>query len=160
MNFSRYIVLALKGCAMGMADVVPGVSGGTIAFISGIYEELLDSIRSVNATALKLLLKLRLGEFWRHINGSFLLPVLLGIAIAIFSLARLMTYLLTYHPIAIWSFFFGLIIASALLVARQIGRWDWRSLLAFVAGAAAAWWITVATPVETPNDWWFVMPSA
>lgn len=78
MNFSRYIVLALKGCAMGMADVVPGVSGGTIAFISGIYEELLDSIRSVNATALKLLLKLRLGEFWRHINGSFLLPVLLG----------------------------------------------------------------------------------
>ena len=103
MNFSRYIVLALKGCAMGMADVVPGVSGGTIAFISGIYEELLDSIRSVNATALKLLLKLRLGEFWRHINGSFLLPVLLGIAIAIFSLARLMTYLLTYHPIAIWS---------------------------------------------------------
>lgn len=117
MNFSRYIVLALKGCAMGMADVVPGVSGGTIAFISGIYEELLDSIRSVNATALKLLLKLRLGEFWRHINGSFLLPVLLGIAIAIFSLARLMTYLLTYHPIAIWSFFFGLIIASALLVA-------------------------------------------
>ena len=124
MNFSRYIVLALKGCAMGMADVVPGVSGGTIAFISGIYEELLDSIRSVNATALKLLLKLRLGEFWRHINGNFLLPVLLGIAIAIFSLARLMTYLLTYHPIAIWSFFFGLIVASALLVARQIGRWD------------------------------------
>ena len=159
MNFSRYIVLALKGCAMGMADVVPGVSGGTIAFISGIYEELLDSIRSVNATALKLLLKLRLGEFWRHINGSFLLPVLLGIAIAIFSLARLMTYLLTYHHIAIWSFFFGLIIASALLVARQIGRWDWRSLLAFVAGAAAAWWITVATPAETPNDWWFVMLS-
>ena len=83
MNFSRYIVLALKGCAMGMADVVPGVSGGTIAFISGIYEELLDSIRSVNATALKLLLKLRLGEFWRHINGSFLLPVLLGIATVI-----------------------------------------------------------------------------
>ena len=159
MKFSRYIILALKGCAMGMADVVPGVSGGTIAFISGIYEELLDSIRSVNATALKLLLKLRLGEFWRHINGSFLLPVLLGIAVAIFSLARLMTYLLVNHPIAIWSFFFGLIVASALLVARQIGRWDWRTLLAFVVGAVAAWWITVATPAETPNDWWFVMLS-
>ena len=159
MNFSRYIVLALKGCAMGMADVVPGVSGGTIAFISGIYEELLDSIRSVNATALKLLLKLRLGEFWRHVNGSFLLPVLLGIAIAIFSLARLMTYLLVNHPIGIWSFFFGLIVASALLVAKQIGRWDWRTVLAFVVGAVAAWWITVATPAETPNDWWFVMLS-
>ena len=156
MKFSRYIVLALKGCAMGMADVVPGVSGGTIAFISGIYEELLDSIRSVDATALRLLLRFRLAEFWRHINGRFLLPVLLGIAVAIFSLARLMTYLLTNQPIAIWSFFFGLIVASALLVARQIGRWDWRTVLAF---AAAAWWITVATPAETPDDWWFVMLS-
>ena len=162
MKFSRYIVLALKGCAMGMADVVPGVSGGTIAFISGIYEELLDSIRSVDATALRLLLRFRLAEFWRHINGRFLLPVLLGIAVAIFSLARLMTYLLTNHPIAIWSFFFGLIVASALLVARQIGLWDWRTVLAFAVGAAAAWWITVATPAETPDDWWFVMlsPSA
>ena len=159
MKFSRYIVLALKGCAMGMADVVPGVSGGTIAFISGIYEELLDSIRSVDATALRLLLRFRLAEFWRHINGRFLLPVLLGIAVAIFSLARLMTYLLTNHPIAIWSFFFGLIVASALLVARQIGRWDWRTVLAFAVGAAAAWWITVATPAETPDDWWFVMLS-
>lgn len=159
MKFSRYIILALKGCAMGMADVVPGVSGGTIAFISGIYEELLDSIRSVNATALKLLLRFRLAEFWHHINGRFLLPVLLGIAIAIFSLARLMTYLLVNHPIGIWSFFFGLIVASALLVAKQIGRWDWRTVLAFVVGAVAAWWITVATPAETPNDWWFVMLS-
>ena len=159
MKFSRYIVLALKGCAMGMADVVPGVSGGTIAFISGIYEELLDSIRSVDATALRLLLRFRLAEFWRHITGRFLLPVLLGIAVAIFSLARLMTYLLTNHPIAIWSFFFGLIVASALLVARQIGRWDWRTVLAFAVGAAAAWWITVATPAETPDDWWFVMLS-
>ncbi len=159
MKFSRYIVLALKGCAMGMADVVPGVSGGTIAFISGIYEELLDSIRSVDATALRLLLRFRLAEFWRHINGRFLLPVLLGIAVAIFSLARLMTYLLTNHPIAIWSFFFGLIVASALLVARQVGRWDWRTVLAFAVGAAAAWWITVATPAETPDDWWFVMLS-
>ena len=159
MKFSRYIVLALKGCAMGMADVVPGVSGGTIAFISGIYEELLDSIRSVDATALRLLLRFRLAEFWRHINGRFLLPVLLGIAVAIFSLARLMTYLLTNQPIAIWSFFFGLIVASALLVARPIGRWDWRTVLAFAVGAAAAWWITVATPAETPDDWWFVMLS-
>ena len=159
MKFSRYIVLALKGCAMGMADVVPGVSGGTIAFISGIYEELLDSIRSVDATALRLLLRFRLAEFWRHINGRFLLPVLLGIAVAIFSLARLMTYLLTHHPLAIGSFFFGLIVASALLVARQIGRWDWRTVLAFAVGAAAAWWITVATPAETPDGWWFVMLS-
>ena len=101
MKFSQYLLLTLKGCAMGMADVVPGVSGGTIAFISGIYEELIESIKSVDATALRLLGTLRLKEFWRHINGRFLLPVLLGIAIAIFSLARLMTYLLTNHPITI-----------------------------------------------------------
>ena len=159
MNLSRYIILALKGCAMGMADVVPGVSGGTIAFISGIYEELLDSIRSVNLTALTLLLKGRFAEFWQHINGRFLLPVLTGIAIAIFSLARLMTYLLNNHPIAIWSFFFGLIIASALLVAQQIGHWNWKTVVSFAVGVAAAWWITVATPAETPNEWWFVMLS-
>lgn len=159
MKFSQYLLLALKGCAMGMADVVPGVSGGTIAFISGIYEELLDSIKSVNLEAVKLLLRLRFAEFWRHINGRFLLPVLCGIAVAIFSLARLMTYLLTNHPIAIWSFFFGLIIASALLVARQIGRWSVATVAAFVIGAAAAWWITVATPAETPNYWWFIMLS-
>ena len=135
---------------MGMADVVPGVSGGTIAFISGIYEELIDSIRRVDATALKLLVRLRFGELWRHVNGSFLFCVLLGIAIAIFSLARLMTYLLEHHPIEIWSFFFGLIIASALLVARQVGHWNWRTVAAFAVGAAAAWWITVASPTETP----------
>ena len=159
MKFTQYLLLAAKGCAMGMADVVPGVSGGTIAFISGIYEELIESIKSVNGTALRLLGTLRLKEFWRHVNGRFLLPVLIGIGIAIFSLARLMTYLLTNHPIAIWSFFFGLIVASALLVARQIGLWDWRTVLAFAVGAAAAWWITVATPAETPDDWWFVMLS-
>ena len=159
MNFTRYVILALKGCAMGMADVVPGVSGGTIAFISGIYEELLDSIRRFDATALKLLVRLRFGDLWRHVNAGFLLPVLTGIAIAIFSLARLMTYLLEHHPIAIWSFFFGLIVASALLVARQIGRWKWTTLLSFAVGTAAAWWITVATPAETPITWLFVMLS-
>lgn len=159
MKFSQYLLLTLKGCAMGMADVVPGVSGGTIAFISGIYEELIESIKSVDATALRLLGTLRLKEFWRHINGRFLLSVLLGIAIAIFSLARLMTYLLTNHPIAIWSFFFGLIVASALLVAKQIGRWRVQTVAACLIGAAAAWWITVATPAETPDTRWFILLS-
>ncbi len=159
MNVKRAVLLALKGCAMGMADVVPGVSGGTIAFISGIYEELIDSIRSFDTTAMRHLLHLRFGEFWRHVNGSFLIFVLLGIATAIFSLARLMTYLLTTHPIAIWSFFFGLIIASALLVARQIGQWNWKTILSCLVGIALAWWITVATPTETPNTWWFILLS-
>ncbi|HIW66045.1 MAG TPA: DUF368 domain-containing protein [Candidatus Alistipes intestinipullorum] len=159
MNLTRSFVLALKGCAMGMADVVPGVSGGTIAFISGIYEELLDSIRRFDITALRLLAKMRFADLWRHVNGPFLAPVLLGIAVAIFSLARLMTYLLGHHPIAIWSFFFGLIIASVLLVARQIGRWKWSTVCSFAVGVVIAWWITVATPSETPDTWWFIMLS-
>lgn len=159
MKISRYLLLVCKGCAMGMADVVPGVSGGTIAFISGIYEELVESIKSVDLTALKMLFSLRFKEFWRHINGNFLLSVLAGIAIAIFSLARLMTYLLTNHPIPVWAFFFGLIIASAALVSRQIGSWNWRTVLSLVAGIAAAWWITVASPAETPDTWWFIILS-
>lgn len=144
---------------MGMADVVPGVSGGTIAFISGIYGELIESIRRVDLTAVRLLLRGRVAEFWRHINGAFLLPVLTGIAVAILSLARLMTYLLAHYPIAVWSFFFGLIVASALLVARDVERWRPTTLLATVVGIAAAWWITVASPAQTPDTWWFIMLS-
>ena len=159
MKLSQYLTLALKGCAMGSADVVPGVSGGTIAFISGIYGELIDSIRSFDTTALRLLLGGRFAECWRHVNGRFLLPVLLGIATAVFSLARLMTWLLEHHPIEIWSFFFGLIVASALLVSREVGRWNAASAAACAVGIAAAWWITVATPAETPDTWWFVMLS-
>ena len=157
MQFSRSLLLALKGCAMGMADVVPGVSGGTIAFISGIYEELIESIRQVDLTALRLLCRGRFRELWQHINGAFLLPVLLGIGIAIFSLARLMTWLLANHPIEIWSFFFGLIIASALLVARQIDRWTIPTVASMLVGIGVAWWITVASPAQTPETWWFIL---
>ena len=155
----RYVLLALKGCAMGMADVVPGVSGGTIAFISGIYSELIESIKSFNPTALKLLGRFEFRKFWRHINGSFLFSVLQGIGIAIFSLARLMTYLLAHHPIEIWSFFFGLIVASAAFVARDIRKWNLTSLLGLLVGTALAFWITIASPTQTPNDWWFIMLS-
>lgn len=144
---------------MGMADVVPGVSGGTIAFISGIYEELIGSIRRFDIEAVRLLVRFRFREFWSHVNGRFLLPVFLGIAVAIFSLARLMTFFLKNHPIGIWSFFFGLIIASAILVSKQIGKWNVRTVVALLTGAALAWWITVASPAETPDTWWFVMLS-
>lgn len=134
MKFYQTLILALKGCAMGMADVVPGVSGGTIAFISGIYEELIESIRSVNLEAVKLLLGGKFKAFWQHINGNFLLPIFMGIGVAVFSLAKLMTYLLTYHPIQIWSFFFGLIVASAILVAKQISVWNVKTLVAMLIG--------------------------
>lgn len=153
----KYIILILKGGAMGMADVVPGVSGGTIAFISGIYEELINSIRSVNIEALKLLFSGQIAQLWRHINGKFLVPVFLGIAISILSLAQLMTFLLEHYPIQIWSFFFGLIIASSLLVAKSVDKWGVKTIISMAVGIAVAYWITVATPTQTPNDWWFVM---
>ena len=144
---------------MGMADVVPGVSGGTIAFISGIYEELINSIKSANLEALRLFFTGRFSDFWRHINGKFLLPVLSGIAISVLSLARVMTYLLENHPIEIWSFFFGLIIASSILVAKEVNKWSWKTIISMIFGILIAYWITVTSPTQTPEDWWFVMLS-
>ena len=144
---------------MGAADVVPGVSGGTIAFITGIYEELINSIKSIDLQAVKLLLSFKFKEFWQKINGSFLISVVLGIGISIFSLAKLMTWLLEHHPIYIWSFFFGLIIASSVLVAKEIKRWNIFTVIALIAGACIAYTITVMTPAETPNSWWFIILS-
>lgn len=154
-----YAVLTLKGIAMGAADVVPGVSGGTIAFISGIYEELVNSIKSLDLQALKLLFTLRLGQFWKKVNGNFLLAVLSGIAISIFSLAKLMTYFLETHPIPTWSFFFGLIIASSILVAKEIKKWNVVTIISMAVGIAVAYTITVISPATTPETWWFIMLS-
>lgn len=155
----NYLLLILRGCAMGAADVVPGVSGGTIAFITGIYEELIDSIKGIDLQAVKLLLKLKFADFWKKVNGNFLLSVVLGIAISIFSLAKLMTWLLEHHPIYIWSFFFGLIIASSVLVAKEIKQWNIFTIISLIAGVCAAYTITVMTPAETPNTWWFIILS-
>ena len=132
----NYLLLVLKGCAMGAADVVPGVSGGTIAFITGIYEELIDSIKSIDLQALKLLLSLKFADFWKKINGSFLLGVAGGIAISIFSLAKLMTWLLEHHPIYIWSFFFGLIVASSYILGA-VSSLNIGVMLLFIVGAVA-----------------------
>lgn len=155
----NYLMLVLKGIGMGAADVIPGVSGGTIAFISGIYEELIGSIRSFDLTALRKLLRLDLRGFWKHINGSFLFSVLAGIGISIFSLAKVMKYLLETHPIFVWSFFFGLIIASAWLVAKEVKKWGVGTVVALIAGTVAAYMITVLSPASTPDAWWFIMLS-
>lgn len=155
----NYLLLVIKGCCMGAADVVPGVSGGTIAFITGIYEELINSIKSINLAALQLLFQLQFREFWKKINGNFLISVVCGIGISIFSLAKLMNYLLGTHPIEIWSFFFGLIIASSLLIAKEIRKWDIFTFLALAAGCAGAYTITVLSPASTPQTWWFIMLS-
>lgn len=151
-----YLLLYLKGVSMGGADVIPGVSGGTIAFISGIYEELINSIKSIDAVAIRLLLTFQLATFWKHINGNFLITVLAGIVTSLLSLARLMTYLLDHHPIAIWSFFFGLIMVSSPLIMRDIHQWNTRTILAFVLGIAIAYAITVLSPTETPTNLFFI----
>lgn len=155
-DLKAYAFLVLKGMGMGAADVVPGVSGGTIAFIVGIYEELIDSIKSINSHALSLLLKGKLASFWKAINGSFLLSIVFGIAISIFSLAKAITYLLITHPILIWSFFFGLVLASTYFVSKQIESWRFNRIIVFILGAVGAFFITVATPVETSIDLWFI----
>lgn len=152
-----YIVIALKGAAMGAADVVPGVSGGTIAFISGIYEELLNSIKSIDGQALRLLVTLKLRRFWQKINGNFLFSLVAGVAVSIFSLAKLMTWLLGNYPILTWAFFFGLIVASTVMIGRTIPKWNVKIGVAALAGAIAAYWITTATPASTPDTWWFII---
>jgi len=158
-NLLEHLILTLKGMGMGAADVVPGVSGGTIAFITEIYEELVNSIKSINLPALRQLFKGGVATFWRSINGSFLAAVFLGIAISVFSLARLLEHLLQQAPILVWSFFFGLIVASALYIAGKIQRWNVSKVIALVGGAAIAYSITLLTPAQTPEAWWFLFLS-
>lgn len=155
----RYVLLFLKGMGMGGADVVPGVSGGTIAFITGIYEELLDSIKKFDWEAVTLLRKGRLADLWRHVNAPFLLSVLGGIFLSLVTLSRLISYILTEYPIQVWSFFFGLIVIATVMVAREIRKWDLKVILAGLIGIAIAYYITIATPAETPTALWFIFLS-
>lgn len=142
---------------MGAADVIPGVSGGTIAFITGIYEELIDSIKSVGSKSFLLLFKKNgIVQFLEAINAKFLFSVILGIAISFISLAKLMQYLLAYYPIFVWSFFFGLIIASVWFVAKTIDKWNIPVYVNFVLGIVIGFIITAISPTETPNELWFI----
>ncbi|MCK9269902.1 MAG: DUF368 domain-containing protein [Bacteroidales bacterium] len=155
----KYLTLVIKGMAMGAADVVPGVSGGTIAFITGIYEELIFSIKSINLKSLKLLFRGRIAAFWKAINGNFLVSIVVGIGISILSLARLLTFILINYPELIWSFFFGLIVASAIYVAKQIKVWNASTWISLIAGIVVAYVITEITPAETTDAWWFIFLS-
>lgn len=153
------MVIALKGVAMGAADVVPGVSGGTIAFISGIYEELIDSISKVNLKTLKLWKEEGFSAMWSELNGNFLLSLLLGIGLSIISLAKLIRHLLETQPILIWSFFFGLVLASIIYVAKQIYRWNVGTVLLMLLGAVVAYFITTLNPQEAQVSYWYVFLS-
>ena len=154
-SVSDYLLIVAKAAGMGSAEVVPGVSGGTIAFLTGIYEELLDSIKSVDLKALGVLRKEGLGAFWSHINGNFLVAVFVGMMIGVFSFAFVVDYMLTNYPVLLWAFFFGLVLATVIVVARKVDKWNVVNILGFLVGAVAAYLFTVLTRVETPQTWWF-----
>lgn len=146
-----YIILTLKGMAMGAADAVPGVSGGTIAFIAGIYEELINTINQINFSLISTLKKDGLKAAWQQANGNFLVALLLGIGISFVSFMRLAKYLIEFHPILIWSFFFGLVLASILFVAKQITNWSILNIILLISGAFVAYYITIL-PALASND--------
>ncbi len=142
--------------AMGAADVVPGVSGGTIAFIAGIYEELIETIHRFDLNFFKVWKKEGFISAWKYYNLNFLLALLLGIVISILSLAKLITQLLRDHPVFVWSFFFGLVIASIIYVGKQISTWKLLTWLSILLASIASYFITLAEPLGTPDDTWFL----
>ena len=151
-NFISYIFIVLKGMAMGAADVVPGVSGGTIAFISGIYEELIESINNVNLSLFKTLRKEGIAAFWKQLNGNFLIALFSGILISVVSLAKGISWLLLNEPILLWSFFFGLVVASILFVGKSIEKWNLAAIIMLIIGAVAAYYITTLPPSENTGS--------
>ncbi|MGB9500475.1 MAG: DUF368 domain-containing protein [Dissulfuribacterales bacterium] len=150
------LLLSLKGVCMGAADTIPGVSGGTIALITGIYEDLLSAIKSADMKMIRRLLRLDLKGALAEVHTRFILSLFFGIGIAVFSIARLMHYLLVNHPVTTWSLFLGLIAASILVVGRQVKGWTPGIGLSFLLGAVAAYVIVNLMPATTPEDLWFV----
>jgi len=151
-RFIDYLVITFKGIAMGAADVVPGVSGGTIAFISGIYEELIESIDKVNLTVFNTWKKEGFKTAWKSINGNFLLALFSGIAISILSLSKLIKWLLHHEPVLLWSFFFGLVLASILYIAKQIKGWSLTLIVAIIITTILSFYITKAEPFASPDS--------
>ncbi|WP_431135024.1 DUF368 domain-containing protein [Psychroserpens mesophilus] len=150
-QFKDYLFIVLKGVAMGAADAVPGVSGGTIALISGIYEELITTIGNIDFSLFNTLRQKGFKAFWLQLNGSFLLALLTGIAVSFVIFMRIAKYLLEQHPILIWSFFFGLIIASIWYVGKQLKKWNMASIVALILGAIIAYYISTL-PSLGSND--------
>lgn len=155
-NMKDAILLFFKGICMGSADIIPGVSGGTIALITGIYEDLLQAISSIGAHTVKKLVRFDIKGMLQDIHLRFLVSLLSGIGIAIISLAGLMHFLLNHYPVFTWSLFFGLITASILVVGKKVNNWKGLPALWFLLGTAAAYFIVSMIPVSTPEALWFI----
>lgn len=153
----KLISTALKGFGMGAANVVPGVSGGTIALLTGIYSDIVDAINSFTTKGTwSALLHGRFREFWKGIKGSFLLALGVGMIVSVFSLAKLMTLALKYYPILTWAFFFGLIVASAILIFRGIKGWGLKEVLLLLGGIALGVLVCTLSPTSTTEELWFI----
>ncbi|MBN1596977.1 MAG: DUF368 domain-containing protein [Bacteroidales bacterium] len=156
-NFKDYISLVLKGAGMGAANVIPGVSGGTIALITNIFEELIDSIKSFDLKAIKLLFTGKFKEFIKHTNLIFLIVVFGGALVSVFSLAVLLDYLFEFYPVYVWAFFFGLILASVYFVGRTIKRWSVFVIATFLVGTAIAILISVLSPASENSSFGYLI---
>jgi Predicted membrane protein len=156
-NFMKNLAVAAKGFAMGAANVIPGVSGGTIALLTGIFNELIESLNALlTAEAWKLLLKGRLKEFWEHIHGTFLLWLAVGVLVSVFSLAKLMEYVLQHYPVQTWAFFLGLILVSAVYMLADMRSWKLTDIAWIAAGVALGAAICLLSPSQTSNSLWFI----
>ena len=152
----NHFILFLKGMAMGVANVIPGVSGGTIALITEIYEDLINSLKSINIYALKLILKFKFKEFVEYINLYFLLAIFGGSIVSVFSIASLFKYLFEYYPIYIWAFFFGLILASIYFVGKRITKWTFLNIVILIFGAAVSFSISFISPTSQNENLFYV----
>ena len=150
------LALFFKGIAMGAADIVPGVSGGTIALITGIYEELIDSIKNISFRLFKILFTDGFKSFWKDLNGNFLLTLASGILLSILLLAQFISYLLVNHEFKIWGFFFGLILSSGLFLYRQVNTLSSSSFIYLSFGFLLSSIISLTGPTSTPNNYFFV----
>jgi putative membrane protein len=157
----RFFPVFIKGMAMGAADVVPGVSGGTVAFVTGIYDEFLSSLRSIRPATVALLFREGPASAWRAMNGNFLLAVVAGIATSLFTFAGLISYCLATYPLLVWSLFFGLIFASSIYMYRQLSRRGGLELLCLLVGLLVAWGVSIVRPTEfPPHDWMLFFAGA
>lgn len=151
-SIKKNLRLFLTGFSMGVADLIPGVSGGTLAFLSGIYEELIYSIKQVTGKTLQLVLRGRVVEAFNSIPFPFLIPLAFGLLSAVLTLASLLSYLLEAYPVYVWSFFFGLVLASTLIVMKRVVNWDLSDKISFVMAAIGAYILVGLVPVETPDS--------
>jgi putative membrane protein len=158
-NFVDYFILVFKGMAMGAADVVPGVSGGTIAFISGVYEELIATLNSINLNSLKTLKLQGLSATWKKINGNFLLALFGGILLSILSLSKLVAWLLHEEPVLLWAFFFGLVLASIIFVLKKINQWNSAVFLGLILGGVFAYQLTQLNALGNSDSNWYLFLS-